>query len=450
MSGTAVSKLIDARAADFPPAWLAWSSPVHVIWLYPLLLGVSYTIAYTFGVFQVVPNEQTLALWDAGWFRQVAQHGYQYSASSQNDCPFFPLHPLVWRLTGLGFSGISCLNGLVALTSLALLARDQGLRLGATMLLAAVPSAFIWFTPYSEAWFFTFSVVLVMGLRRRRLALVLLGLAGCCVTRSASVLFIPAYVFTVGLMIRDRATAWRALRWLVAGLGTIGLFFGLVILLQWYQTGEWFAFLKAGAQWNDHKFGWPTSLVFYSSAGTPIFWLDSLGFLTGIGSGLAVLITGGWWLLGLIRRQPMPTISPEVCFALGYLFGLTFLAIGYQNGDLMGNNRYVFATPFAMVLLSHGWRYLVTVPKYPLWQLGTLALVALVTAGLLFGFPSRFDNFSPGETALYFGLMIAYALAMLLSQSGPLRRELTAGLVIANMLMQGFVLNLFLQGIWVG
>ena len=40
---------------------------------------------------------ETFAAWDSGWYFDIAQRGYYWSASGQSSLAFFPLYPMLMR-----------------------------------------------------------------------------------------------------------------------------------------------------------------------------------------------------------------------------------------------------------------------------------------------------------------------------------------------------------------
>ena len=424
------------------------SSPLHVLWIYPLLFAAFYTVAYTFGLYLARPTDQSMHTWDVNWYWSVAREGYQYSETQQTNSPFFPMLPWVWRLTGLSTLGMGLLNAAIALTGLGLLARTLRLTLPQTLLLASVPSAFIWSIPYAEAIFYWFGALLLIGLHRDRLPLILLGLFGCCLTRSAATLLIPAFGFTILLDFAGTRSFRRTAGYLLSGLLVMALAIGLIMWIQARDTGEPLAFFKGIAHWK-HVLRFPPRLPFYTDPGTPLFWLDALALFVQIGSALTVLTLLGRWLINLVRGTAWDRPPLTLRFALGYFFGTAFYVMAYQESNMVGANRYVFATPYFAVLMTYAWHWTRTSPRWRHWVAGG-GLLGLVAGAVLFGFPYKFDNFLPGEVIVYLGLMALYALLWIVSQQEPLRREITTGLCLFNLVMQGFLLNLFLQSIWVG
>lgn len=430
------------------PSWLGWLGLLagHV-----LLLAAVYSILYAVGIITNAPTSESLISWDAGWFNSVRDHGYQAPNGGQSNIPFFPLFPYLWRLLGPGGFWISIVNGALFLVGMAWLGRTFELRRSQVLLLLSVPSVFICFVPYAEALFFLFGAVLLCGLHRQHLALTLLGLLGCCLTRSAATLFAPALVMAEVLACTSRADLPRLALRLGTGLLAIAAALGLVFFMHYQATGNPFAFFEAHKQWG-HIIQWPLARHYHSSAGLVVLWLDMLALFTGFLAAAVCIGLGIRWLRGWWQPGPPPLApSRAVVFSLGYAFAAIAFILLYQAGDIVGSSRYVLATPFFGVLLA----------QLPRWQQlswrgragwAGLAGVLGIFIAICLGWPARFPGFFPAEAQWFFALWGVYLVLHLLVAPGVWRygREVRAGLYVANVIYQAFLFNLFLGVIWLG
>ncbi|HEX8330235.1 MAG TPA: hypothetical protein VF629_22080 [Hymenobacter sp.] len=277
-----------------------------------------------------------------------------------------------------------------------------------------------------------------MGLHRERLGWWMLGLLGCGLTRSASAMFTPALLFTTLLWASQPGQARRALRWGGAGLLAVAGSVGAVAFFQWLQVGEPFAFVKAQKFWG-RGLQWP-QLPFFTPSGINMLWLDALGLWLGAAS-----ITTGLWLgvRWLKRRQhPLPNVPPVVLFALGYCISIALFIVLYQAGSIWNFSRYLFATPFFVVLVWH----LNAQPAWPRHYYFYLLLATLVLWQTFGAFTLEFDNFTWGQALWYFGLLSAYLFAYLMLRQLRWQREITMVLYMFNLVMQLHLLECFLQG----
>lgn len=430
---------------------LPWTSWLLLLLGHGALLVVVYSVLYTVGLLDYAPNEQGMVVWDAGWFNSVRDHGYDTLKTGQSNIPFFPLFPYLWRLLGVGGLGISIVNFGLFLLGAAWLGRTFALRRGQVLLLLSVPSAFICCVPYAEALFFLFGAVLLCGLHRRHLGLTLLGLLGCCLTRSAATLFVPAFVLAEVLACTARPDLLRTAVRIGAGLFAIAAALGIVFYMHYLATGDPLVFFAAHEQWG-HKIQWPLKSLMHSSAGTIVLWLDAMALLTGGIAAVSCIGLSIRWLWGWLRKGPAPTApSRGIVFSLGYCLAATCFILLYQNGDLVGISRYILATPFwgALLSLLPHWRKL---PVRGQWMAG--GVVAALALGVAFwlGWPLHFPGFVPAQAHWFLAVWVFYLLLYLLAAPGIYRygREVQAGLYVINVVYQAFLLNLFIGKVWLG
>jgi Gpi18-like mannosyltransferase len=212
------------------------------------------------GVLDGMPFFDMWIRWDAGWYRQIAEDGYTYSATEQSSAAFFPLYPLLIRFvmwaTGLPvfIAGIvtTWLTGFACcLTFYAWAAnRSDEATAGRTLwLLLAWPfSFFICGAMYSDATFLlVITLAFLMLERERPWGAVLFG-ALAAATRPLA----PAIV--LGLLVRSlelRRRAGKPLRVidflpLAAGLGLVAY---MVFLHREFGDAVGFATTQKG--WNQ-------------------------------------------------------------------------------------------------------------------------------------------------------------------------------------------------------
>jgi len=423
------------------PVWtrLRQDPPLAALLLHGGLLVALYSALYCFGFVNLLPSSTTLYNWDVPTLYTIKQAGYPDPLSGHN--AFFPLVPYVWRFAHVGVLEAGLLNAGLLGIGLYVLAHTFGFSGRQTLLVASAPLLMFALVPYTEGFFFLFGALLLRGLHRHKLLLTCIGLMGCCLTRSAGTLFIPAFLFAEVLTWGQPRSGWKTL---AGGLGAILISVGLVMWLQFSQGGDAFAFYKVHALWG-HVFRVPPEALF-SSAGVTMLWLDAFALAIGIVALVSCAVLGVRWLLSRGRGGFETPISKAVLFALGYSVGATFFIVFYQGGDLVGLSRYLLATPYWGALLAWAWA--------SHWRSERILLAvcaAVFTTGLLVGLPSRMPNFAPGEGLWFFGLLALYASSYWFSRPDRCRwyREVATGLYFLNLFALCFILNLFLNGVWV-
>lgn len=430
------------RAGRWVASRLSNNPPLAALLLHAGLLTAVYSALYCFGFVDRLPTNNSLLHWDVGLLLSVKEVGYANPLLGYN--AFFPLVPLVWRYAHLDLMQAALLNISVASMGLYLLARTFALTGRQLLLIMSAPLLMFVLVPYTEGFFFFFGAILVSGLHRNRLGLTLVGLLGCCLTRSAGTLFVPAYLFAELLAWGSTSTGRRLLLNWVTGLLAIAASVGTVMLMQYREGGDALAFYKVHSLWG-HRFTAPANFLF-SSAGVPMFWLDALALLVSLVAVVGCAVLGVQWLGQRWAGKPITAPSKAVLFALGYTAGAGYFIVFYQNSDLVGMSRYLFATPFWGVLLAWAWQANWSTPRV-LAVLG----VALVAVGLMAGLPAQMVNFAPGEALWFFGLLGLYLASYWLVRPDRCHwyREIATGLYFLNLFMLCFILNMFLNGVWV-
>ncbi|HEY7632814.1 MAG TPA: mannosyltransferase family protein [Thermoleophilaceae bacterium] len=185
----------------------------------------------------------SLARWDAVWYLQIAQAGYDGSSGLS---AFFPLYPLSIRVAAGGShsAGVLLLAAYVVsaaafITALVLLHKLVELELGASYtrpvlaLVALWPASFFFSAPYSESLFLALSVGVFYAARTDRWGLAAGLCAAATATRPTGILLLLPLAWM----------AWRAgqLRWLtVAPIGALAFSLGLALAgmrpLGWFEV----------------------------------------------------------------------------------------------------------------------------------------------------------------------------------------------------------------------
>jgi hypothetical protein len=414
-----------------------------------LLLIVVYAALYAFGILTTAPSAKTLISWDAGWFDSVRLHGY-VSGKGQTNIPFFPLFPYLWRLSGLNALGISIVNACFMFLGSVWLARTFALSRQQVLVLLATPPLFFCLAPYAEGLFFLFGAVLLHGLHRRHLAYTTLGLLGCCLTRSAATLFIPAFVLAEVLACISLAEVPRLLLRLLTGLLAMGAALGSVMYLHFRTTGDAFALFSSYKNWGHEMQLPPTFDFLHSSAGVPMLGLDLLAMLVGALAIIACLWLSIRWLRGWWQPQPASPPSRAVVFSLGYCVGIFAFMVLYQDGDLANNSRYVLGTPFFSLLLVQlaNWQRLKAALR---WLTVGIALCVAIGLAIWCGWPARMPGFFPAESTFFFAVWLGYIACYLAAFSATqYGREIRTGLYIINVVYQMVLFNFFIGGVWMG
>jgi hypothetical protein len=324
----------------------------HFVFLFVISsLLIHYNIIYT------SPFNTNLILCDTIWYDQIRSGGYSYVPFKQCNLAFFPLFPIVWRLSSLNALGISLINTVLFITGINFLLGKTKYPIGYLLTIISFPSYIFFILPYSESLFFIFGSLILVGYSKSSNWLICFGLLGCSLTRSVSTLFIPAIIFTELIQFKlfstpqPKLTALKNII-LYSSICIIGV--SLVTFLQVMQTGKWFYFLKVQKYWGRH-FEFPI-LPFTTRWPTRVIGVDAIGLVVGI---LALFIFAKY-VLSFIQNKVAESENPPsraLTFSLLYLLGIVFLdcfftrAVAGQT-SIWSMNRHIFCAPFFLFFLN--------------------------------------------------------------------------------------------------
>ena len=197
------------------------------------------------------PLSRTWERWDAGWFLDIAAHGY---GPLERGAPaFYPLYPLLLRTASEVVGGHPVLAGVLLSLPLTLCAfvflhaharrfvgEEEARR--AVAYLALFPTAFFLSAVYSESLFLVLALAAFLAAERRRFLLAA-ALAGCAMlTRPLGVAVLAGLVVFAA---REPAR-WTALRRLWVAPAVFALYPILLIA----QGRGAFAFVSAESEWR--------------------------------------------------------------------------------------------------------------------------------------------------------------------------------------------------------
>ncbi len=410
---------------------------------------IIYLIFSFFGFIKGFPTNESISQWDVGWYKSIIKDGYSFIENKQSNVAFFPLFPLFWKLTHLSPIGISIINLLCFYLGMFILFKTYNLDGKKLLLLLSIPSLFFCYVPYTESLFFLAGSFIIYGLKRNHW-LVILGIFLACLTRSASLIFIPIILFSKLYNLKSGSANNRkivketCLLILTAIIATL-----LAQYIQYLYTGEFFTIFKAQKAWN-RIMKLPT-LYFTTWDEARLIWLDGLAFLIGI---LGIFLSFVFLIKKIKNKHK--NISSNYLFSISYLGLVTLITVLYSGEDANGGtslislNRYVFSTPFFMVFL------IVLLKRNRLIknQLIVFSFISIFT-WLLFhasGYLHNLDRFvlPSVKTQIYFGIIIMYSLIYMLLSNKKYLTLLWSGFYLLNIILQIFLFNSFLNGIWIG
>lgn len=368
---------------------------------------------------------------DVNWYHDIASNGYSMENEGPSNTIFFPLFALLWRVLPLNEVGISIVNLLIYFVSVVLILRTFRPLTNVLLVSLAIPSMFFLFIPYTEALFFLGGTLILCGFKKEKDLLVVSGLFIACLTRSASMLFIPVVLGMLFFNIKSKEKI-NFMNYLYY-MTVVALSISMVFQYQYYETGTQMAFFKAGSEWDCCFANFP-SVPFLGGASDKAVRLDSVALLSG-------LVAAGLLLFVFIKNNQKMRMQNEEKFALFYIAGISFMMLVLGGGDFSSLNRFVFATPFFFVFLHYVFRSV----QFDIILL-IIAFIVIKSFYLLFG------SYLSYQLYMYsFAITTFLVIGLLLNSKDKLLSRFSFGVIYTGcLLMQAYYFVSFLKGDWIG
>lgn len=298
-----------------------------------MVLGILRFVFYP-GLF----SESNFVNWDAEHYSFIKEKGYEGFRVA-----FFPFFPMLWRFSTLGVHGILFLNAFIYIGAFYCLMKSMRLKFYETVLYLSIPSSIFYFLPYSEAVFFVSATVLLLGVKKQKIFLVLVGLFLCTLARPSFTILIPA-LFIMEFLGNENRKQIVTNCLLYCAVSALGI--GVVGWIQYQQTGEWFQFFAVQKGWGNYL--QMPQFPLRSWGGNMIVRLDGVALFFGVMTGIVLV-------LFLVRSQRVQLIHlpKEVILSLAYVAGITASVFLFRGGSLFSLNRFVFAVPFIMIAVNY-------------------------------------------------------------------------------------------------
>jgi hypothetical protein len=276
-----------------------------------------------------------LLSYDADLYDSIRNNGYDQEFLNA----FFPSFPFLWKATGLGAFGISVLNLLLVYSSCFVLSKVYNWSLFQIISALFIPSAIIYFLPYSEGLFAVFSLMILIGYRINSTWLLIIGffLANTC--RPAATIFIPALVIVEVFSRRELMLKVKRIT-LFLSANLLGLL--TVFLVQLSYGWPFFTSFKVQTMWGN-QLRMP-ELPLKSWGGNWVTRLDGIALFLAL-----VLLL---WLARQFFKKKIYKIEPSKLFSILYVIGISLSVIIFRGGMLFSLNRFVFSTLFGLMALN--------------------------------------------------------------------------------------------------
>jgi hypothetical protein len=422
---------------------------INFIAIHFISFTLIFCILYLFKFINILPSLSNLLNWDAAYYFDIANNGYQNPNSNNHNTAFFPLFPFFIYLFKLNGIFASLFNLVIFYTSLYLLFETYKIEIEKKLLIISFPSLVFCFIPYTESLFLLFSTIFLIGIHNRNIKYVFLGVILASITRTSALVFIPAFTFLIIIdLILKRS---ENLKIYLSGISASILGTLIVYLIQYLQTGVWFANFKVMKHW-DRVFSIP-SFKLTTWGEFNLLWLDSHAYLYFIISVL-ILVYISINILFNKKDSIINNYSSEL-YSLTYivLIGLTVLLYSPKAYDtyttIFGINRYVFSTAFFIISLIYflNEKYLYkNLIKYFLVTGLVIIFIQFYSFDTYYLLGQKIDRFSLKYfiyfmiCCLYFSLPFIYKYI----------KKHYAVVFIINIFLQVYLYNLFINKEWIG
>ncbi len=400
-------------------------------------------------------TNKRLQHWDARTYYQIGEYGYyQYYTTA-----FFPLFPLLFKLTGFSWL-IIVINFLLFALSLLYLFRQVGNTAVKDntltfLLLISLPSAFVFLIPYSEALFFCCFTVGIGGFLKGNKYLLFTGLLLAATTRPI-VTIVLLSILSVEFIRLLYTRNFRAM------LNSVVVFLppmlvGTIIsaYVQYIYTGSFFNFITVQKDVWDHYFRLPTKISDWSEEGhtlniftllfivLPAIWYCYTVFIR------AYQKQGQLFSADKILSAPVAEkINYLSILSAAYVVGSFCFILFFQGGSLNGTFRYIMCTPFFYILIIAVLNKMQTTTladkKKLLKWLGFFSALFLIWTGVHNERLIKMVEFS------FVYLVIVSALLIFSDQFS--RRAMYISVIILaflGLIYQTYLFNSFLTGSWI-
>jgi hypothetical protein len=363
---------------------------------------------------------------DAKLYLDIKENGYHQEWL----CAFFPAFPFLWKFLSVGAVGISLVNAFIYIGSISYLGCLYKLELKYHFFILSIPSLVFMFVPYSEALFFIAGSLVVVGLHKKNRWLLITGLVLCSLIRPTAFVFVPAILIVYFVSNNNREKIVKDSLFLTCAI-CIGLF--ITIVVHYFYVGKWFVFFQAQELWKNYLH-------------LPKLPLTSWGGDASLryeGTALFISIVSAFYVVNAILKRTKGVVNSkrDLIFSAAYAAGTGLLILIYRDGNLYSLNRFIYATPFVVVILVSYFKQNEFDLKKCLYLFFILELF-----WLLFASYNHIHNF-----LMFTGVSVYFVIMLLLKHPNKVISTASLLLLIGlNCFGMIKLLTRFLNGVWVG
>ncbi|MBK9722984.1 MAG: hypothetical protein IPO78_15420 [Saprospiraceae bacterium] len=392
--------------------------------------------------------------WDAAIYKCISERMYQPETKcyGQVRAAFFPLFPLLWKLTGSSTIGISMINYLLFMISIGVLIWQflQTTLYSKYLLYAlfiSLPSTIVYYLPYTEALFLFTATIMVLGILNKKYWIFFVGCFLMCMVRPATVfVLIPILLIEFLLLLKTKNFSAFLKEAVLKSVPFI-LAYLCVIWIQYFYTNTWTAFWEAQKSWSGgiqvfrqisdwsiEGFGLTSFAIFFVCI--PVFLLF-----------LYILINKfknqDPYFLKIANYQ----VEYLELVSMLYLIGIFLFTCLTSGGNLHSFFRFILASPFFyifLIIFLNSYSQMSTKWTIRIFSMLTIALFLFL---YIVNYGGNRFQFS------FFGLYLLVATSLFLIRYKSLTRSLqiliAIGLILLNTIWNTYLWNMFFSNGWI-
>jgi len=392
--------------------------------------------------------------WDAAIYNCIKEHNYSADEScfSKVRAAFFPLFPVLWKVTSASPIAISVLNYLLFITALLLLLirllpNNLYVRTTTFILFATLPTNVIYMIPYSESLFMLCMTIAAIGILDNKYKLYFIGALLLAMVRPATVFVWLAIIATEGVFLCKERNVRQSLTKLILKSLPFLLGYLMVFAYQRSSSGLWTSFIDAqqywsgGFQklnqitdWSSEGFGMNTFAIFFVA-------LPALLYLSYLGVKLLSKEAA-------ITSQITNTHTNYLEFiSLFYLAGILLFSLLTSGGNFHSLFRFIICSPLFFIAAF------IFISKIPKLNTKYISRVFASLCVLVFMYVLTVKFGGSGFRFSFVGLLLLIAtFAFLLYRRFlPVKLDLVllSVCVLLNTVWNTYMLNMYLCNGWI-
>jgi hypothetical protein len=395
-------------------------------------------------------NDSNYVNWDAGHYKSIRDHGYDGKIQGDFIFAFFPLFPLIWKISFLPPLGILFLNYAfftIAILIFSSLFSTTKNYFNNILIACSLPSLIIFFIPYTEATFLLMSSVGVYGFMKRKYFIFFIGFLLASLTRSAYVFVGLSFICTELFFYFEHKKMATLLKNCLLRIAPLVIGTAIVSVVQLMSgSNSLIKFVDAQKYWN-RVFGIPHQLIDWSHESFSI----NIGVLILILIPVAVLIVKKAFTQLLKLKEPGTTQSEDpkyylIILSLCYMVLLTLFVIFFQAGSLNNLFRYTISSPFFYILLLGAYPFVAEQPKI---LKGIVISVLSVIALFVLGHTDYSRNWNYSDMGIF---LVILSCGFWLFQEYSNTRVYKFGLyasILLNLVWTCYLFNIYIINGWI-